>query len=298
MKNFIFFCLIGFMYCTEVNAQAYLKTEYISAADYKDENNNKVGGRGDMKTVRGGLKIPLSVKIDENNKPTAWAVALSGAYASMNNKNLSTDLCLTEILNAQIGLIHTRPLNEKWSIMAAFGAGWFTSDLDHISGRSILGQGGILFIRHAKRNLDWGVGASLNNILGYPMIFPSVYLDWRLEGKYQFSITMYNSIDASVSMKVNNSFTLSLVATAEGMSTAVTKNGESMLFVNQYSYIGLQPQFIINKWLSIPITAGVSFSRDVYFQKRTIKAFYDDDTTEYPHFNAAIYCSAGIKYSF
>lgn len=88
-----------------------------------------------MKTVKGGIKVSLSIKMDENSKPPAWAVALSGLYASMNNKDSSKDLCLREILNAQVGLIHMRPLTEKWSVMAILVVGWYTSNLNKISGK-------------------------------------------------------------------------------------------------------------------------------------------------------------------
>ena len=312
MKCLLTSLIIGLMYCAQINAQVYFKTEYISSSKYQDEDGNKNGGKGDMKTIQGGAKIPLSVKMNENNRPTAWAVAISGSYASMDNKNLSKDLYLREMLNAQVGLIHMRPLNEKWSMMALLGAGWYTSDLSKMSGRSILGQGGVLFIKHAKPNMDWGVGVALNNVLGYPMIFPSLYFDWRLEGKYQFKISMYNTFEASASMKVSDRFKLSLIGEANGLTAVVERNGKTMLFVNQYGYAGLQPEFTIGKSLSIPITIGVSMSREVYYKERTIKAFFDDnksisfdkdgfaeiDSDKRPGFGISAYCSVGIKYEF
>lgn len=297
MKYFVASLIIGFLYYADINAQAYLKTEYITSSKYRDENKKEVGGKGDMKTIQGGIKVPLSIKMNENNKPTAWAVALSGSYASMNNKDLSKDLCLREMLNAQVGLIHMRPLNDKWSMMAILGAGWYTSDLKKILGKSILGQGGILFIRHAKPYMDWGVGVALNNALGYLMIFPSFYFDWRMEGKYQLKVSMYNTFEISASMKMNDNFKLSLVGEANGMSAVVDRNEESMIFVNQYGYVGLQPEFIISKSFSIPITAGISIKRDAYCQKRTIKSIFESKDV-YPHFDLAAYCSVGIKYGF
>lgn len=297
MKYFVASLIIGFLYYADINAQAYLKTEYITSSKYRDGNNNKVGGEGDMKTVQGGIKVPLSIKMNENNKPTAWAVALSGSYASMNNKDLSKDLCLREMLNAQVGLIHMRPLNEKWSIMAMLGAGWYTSNLDKISGKSILGQGGVLFIKHAKPYMDWGVGVALNNALGYPIIFPSFYFDWRMEGKYQLKVSMYNTFEVSASMQMNDNFRLNLVGEASGMSAIVDQNGKSMIFVNQYGYAGLQPEFTISKSFSIPITAGVSIKREAYFQKRTIKSIFQSKDV-YPGFGVAPYFSIGLKYGF
>lgn len=278
-------------------AQIYLKSEYIAPSKFKDERGNNIGGKGDLKTIDGGIQLPVYMKMNENNKPTAWAIALSGTYASMDNKNLSKDYFKSEILNAQLGLIHLRPLNEKWSMMAVLGVGVFTSDLDKISGKTILGQGGILFIRHAKANFDWGVGVALNNALGYPMIFPSFYLDWKLEGKYQFKLSMYNSFELAISTQLNDKFRLGLIGEAKGLMSAVETEGKDTYFVTQYGYVGIQPELLLGKSFSIPFTAGISFSRDTYFRSKSLKAFYDSKDS-YPHFGMSAYFSVGLKYGF
>jgi hypothetical protein len=88
-----------------------------------------------------------------------------------------------------------------------------TSDLDKISGKKILGQGGVLFIKHAKPNFDWGVGVVINNALGYPMIFPSFYLDWQLNGKYELKLSMYDTFEFGVSTQINEHFKIGIVGT-------------------------------------------------------------------------------------
>ncbi len=290
----IFFILV---FGSRGYAQVHLKSEYITSSKFKDKDGNKLGGKGDLKTIDGSVQIPISIKMNENNKPTAWAVALSGTYASLKNKDLSKDLYESEILNAQLGLIHMRPLNEKWSIMAMLGVGVYTSDLDKISGRTILGQGGVLFIHHAKRNLDWGVGVALNNALGYPMVFPSLYLDWRLEGKYQFKLSMYDSFKVGVTSQFSDNFKLGLVAESKGLMSAVNKDGKDMYFVTQYGYVGLQPELLLGKSFSIPLTAGVSFARETYFRSKTLKSFFDSEE-KYPGFDISAYFSIGLKYEF
>lgn len=280
------------------HAQIYLKSEYIPYSNFKDENGNNLGGKADLKTVDGSVRIPVSIRMDENNKPTAWAVALSGTYASMSEANrLSKDYYMPEILNVQIGLMHMRPLTEKWSMIATLGAGIYSSNLDKISGKSILGQGGILFIKHAKPNFDWGVGIAINNALGYPMIFPSFYLDWRLDGRYDFKLSMYNSFEVSLSSQINDNLKLSIVGESKGLMSAVKKDGKDMYFVTQYGYAGIQPEYKIAKSLSVFATGGVSFARDTYFQARTLKAFFDSKD-DYPHFGVSAYFSVGIKYGF
>lgn len=279
-------------------AQIYLKSEYIPHSNFKDENGNNLGGKADLKTIDGGIRIPVSIKMDENDKPIAWAIALSGTYISMSGtKNLSKDYYMPEILNAQIGLIHMRPLNEKWSMIATLGTGVYTSDLDNISGKSILGQGGVLFIRHAKPNFDWGAGVAINNALGYPMIFPSFYLDWRLGGKYDFKLSMYDSFGLSLSSQINDNFKLSIVGESKGLMSAVKKDGKDVYFIAQYGYAGIQPEYKIVEGLRLFATGGVSFARDTYFQSRTLKAFFDSKD-DYPHFGVSAYFAIGIKYGF
>ncbi|MCE9108242.1 DUF6268 family outer membrane beta-barrel protein [Bacteroides pyogenes] len=286
------FCMLGLI----AQAQIYIKSGYIPYSDFKDENGNKLGGKANLKTIDGGIRIPVSVKMDENNKPTAWAIALSGTYASMDREsNLSKDYYMPEILNAQIGLIHIRPLTEKWSITATLGAGIYSSDLDKISGKAILGQGGVLFIRHAKPNFDWGVGVAINNALGYPMLFPSFYLDWRLDGKYDFKLSMYNSFEVRLSSQINNRFKLSIIGESKGLMSATKKDGKDVYFVTQYGYAGIQPEYKLAKSLSVFVTGGVSFARDTYFQSRTLKGFFNSKD-DYPHFGVSAYFAVGIKY--
>jgi hypothetical protein len=292
--------LMSFIYSCglTVQAQIYIKSEYIPYSSFKDENGNKLGGKADLKTIDGGIRIPVSIKMDENNRPTAWAAALSGTYASMGgSKGLPKDYYMQEILNAQVGLMHMRPLNEKWSMLATLGAGIYASDLDEISGKAILGQGGVLFIRHAKPNFDWGVGVAINNALGYPMIFPSFYLDWRLDGKYDFKLSMYDSFELSLSSQINENFKLSIVGESKGLTSVVKKDGKDMYYIAQYGYAGIQPEYKIAEGLSVFATGGVSFARDTYFQSRTLKAFFDSKD-DYPHFGVSAYFSVGIKYGF
>lgn len=298
-KSFKIVVLIGFVCVFGLTAQAQIqiKSEYIPYSSFKDENGNKLGGKGDLKTIDGGIRIPVSVKVDENNKPTAWAIALSGTYASTGTKDLSKDYYMSEILNAQIGLMHLRPINDKWSMLATLGAGIYTSDLDKISGKSILGQGGVLFIRHAKPTLDWGVGVAINNALGYPMLFPSFYLDWKLGGTYEFKLSFYNTFEVAISTQINDYLKLGIVGESKGLMSAVEKDSKDMYYVTQYGYVGIQPEFKIGKSLTIPITAGVSIARDTYFQSRTLKAFYDSKD-DYPHFGVSAYFSVGLKYGF
>jgi hypothetical protein len=280
----------------EARAQIVLKTEYIAPSKFLDESGRQIGdGKGDLKTISGGFQIPVSVKMNELNQPTAWAVGLKGIYASMNNQNLSTDYCLDEVLNAQLAVIHTRPLSERWSLVAMSGGGIYT-DLSEFSGKCILGQGGVLFIRKMNPHLDLGGGVAINNVIGYPMAFFSLYLDWHKNGKFDFNISLTTIFEISASIQVKENLRLRLIGEANGISAVVNKEGESKIFVQQYSTAGLQPEFKLSNYLTARITGGVSVSREAYFQDRTIKAFYGNTPDEYPHFGIAPYFAVALKF--
>lgn len=278
-----------------VFAQIQLKSEYIAPSVYKDENGNKIGGEGNLQAFEGSARLPLYVRKDENGRLTTWIVALGGTYASMKNKGMPSDFTEKELMNAQMGIMHLRPLNKKWSILTILGAGVYTSDLNKLSGSSFLGQGGVLFIRHANKNLDWGAGIALNNALGYPMIFPSLYLDWKIEGKYKFKLSMYNTFEAEISTQLSKSFNLGIHAESKGLMAVVEKDGSKKYFVMQYGYIGIQPEFRIGQYISIPIVGGIVASRETYFRSRTLKAFFSSKDN-YPHFGVSPYFSIGIRY--
>jgi hypothetical protein len=265
-------------------------------SNYRDDTNTEIGGGGDFKDIRLGLQIPVYVKINELNQPTAWAIALQGAYASMNNTGLAADLCVSQILNAELGVTHLRPLNEKWSLNASLGGGVYT-DLSEFSAKSILVQAGTLFIWHILPNLDMGLGVALNNAIGYPMIFPSFYFNWKTGTRFEVKISLYDMFLLSVGMKINDVLTLRLLAQTRGMNAMVERDNETKMFSQQFTVIGLQPEIYVNKLFSIPIIAGVSVKREAYFQDRTLFSFYHTEEN-YSNFATSFYVSVGLKFFF
>jgi len=282
--------------CFSLSSQIYMKSEYFGSSKFRDADNNKTGGKGDFKTIQGGFQIPLSVKMNELNQPTAWAIGAQGAYGIMDNKNITKDDCIDELLNAQLAVTHTRPLNEKWFLIAMLGGGIYTN-MSEFSGKNFLGQGGVLFVRKMNANLDLGGGIAINNMLGYPMAFFALYVDWHKNGKFDFNISMTNQFELSAGVKLNELWKLRLVGEFNGMSAIVDKDEKSQIFVHNWGIVGIQPVLNPGKSFLISMTAGVSVMRDAYYQKRTLKAFFAD-TEDYPHFGASPYVSVGIGYGF
>ncbi|MFV0332029.1 MAG: DUF6268 family outer membrane beta-barrel protein [Dysgonomonas sp.] len=299
--KFLFTILLFLSFSFNANAQAYLKAEYIGSSSYKDIDNNKTGGKGDAKIISGGVQIPLSMKMNENNRPIVWGIGLGGSYTSFNNRNIPTDLCPEEILNAQLSLMHMRPISEKWSIIASLGAGVYTAhaDLSKIRMKSVLAHGGVIFIWHLRDNLDVGMGLAINNSFGYPMAFPAFYLNWELHGRYEVKVSMVDAVSVSAGIKLKDYFKLNLVAEMNGSLALEKINGEEKMFSHQYIVTGIQPEFTIGKSLSIPITAGIVADRPAFYEKRSLKSFFKAMNREHdPHFTVAPYVSVGLKYRF
>jgi hypothetical protein len=295
-KRLFLIVFLGVSINIGIFGQVLIESSYMAPSDYRDGTNTTTGGKGDFKDISLFMQIPVYMKTNDLDQITAWAIALNGTYASMNNTNLTDDQCLPQLLNSALGVAHMRPLNEKWTFTASLGAGIYT-DLNQFSANSIMAQAGALFIRRMLPNLDLGFGVALNNVLGYPMIFPSLYLDWRTGERFEFKISLYDTWLASAGMKVNDIFTVRLLAQAKGMTAVVDRNNESKIFSKQLVIIGLQPELYVNKIFSIPITAGVSVIREAYFQDRNLLSFFDVET-DYPYFTPSFYVSVGLKFFF
>lgn len=292
--------LAGVFICRETSAQVWLKTEYIGSSGFRDADNKKVGGKGDMKVIQGGVNIPVFMKMDENNHPTAWMVGLGASYASMDNKDLS-EYMESQIFNAQLAVSYIRPLSKKWSLLASAGGGLFmnTGSLAYARWDHVMGVGMAAAIWHLRDNLDLGMGVALNTSFGYPMVFPALFVDWRLEGRYMVNVSMMDGVEISGGMQLHKLLRLKLVGSMNGMLAFVERDGKDKIFTQQYITTGLQPELTITKSLSVPITVGLSAYRAAFYDDRTLKAMFKSMDREYdPHFSPAFYTSIAVKYGF
>jgi hypothetical protein len=90
----LFLATLLALLCLQAKAQEVsFRTEYIGKSGYfyqppGDRPSQKIGdGKGSAIIYQGSVNIPLSMKLNENNRPTAWGIGLSGAYVSLKNQN-------------------------------------------------------------------------------------------------------------------------------------------------------------------------------------------------------------------
>lgn len=301
----LFLVVLGTLLCLEGNAQQIsFKAEYLGNSGYYflppgEKPREKIGdAKGSAVVYQGAFNMPLSVKLNENNRPTAWGIGLGGSYTSLNNRNF-TDHMVSEIMNLQVGLYHLRPLNDKWSMRASVGVAVLapSADLSKIRFKHVLGSGGIIFIRHLKPNLSIGGGVAINSSLGYPMIFPAVYLNWELDGKFDVNVELVEGLDVSAGYSFSDWFKLSYALEMNGQAALLEKDGKDVIFSHQYIVTGFRPEIKVGKTgLSMTAMAGLNLYRPASYSDRTLKGVFATDNDYY--FSVSPYVSFGIKYNF
>lgn len=301
----LLFGALGLLLCLKGQAQEIsFKTEYIGSSDYRllppgDKPSVKIGdSKGSAVVYQGAVNIPLSMKLNEKNHPTAWGVGLGGSYTSLSNKKFTDDM-VSEIMDLQVGIYHLRPLNDRWSMRASVGVGVFTpsTNFSKIRFKNVLGSAGIVFIRHLKPNLDLGGGVAINSSLGYPMVFPAFYLNWRLEGKFDVNVELVEGLNVSAGYDFNDWFKLSYALEMNGQVALLEKDGKDMIFSHQYIVTGFRPEIKFNETgLSMTAMAGLNLYRPASYSNRTLRGVFASDNDYY--FTVSPYVSVGLKYKF
>ncbi|MCL4641950.1 MULTISPECIES: DUF6268 family outer membrane beta-barrel protein [Olivibacter] len=302
--KFISFCLttLAILLYLEGNAQQVsFRTEYIGNSGYYylppgEKPREKIGNsKGSAMVYQGAVNIPLSMKMNEKNRPTAWGIGLGGSYVSLKNRNFSDEM-VSEIMNIQLGVYHLRPLNDRWSMRASLGAGIFapTTDFSKLTFKNVLGSGGLVFIRHLKPNLDIGGGVSINSSLGYPMIFPAVYVKWKLHGKYDVNVEVIEGLELSAGYDFNDRFKLSYAIEMNGQVALLKKDGKDVIFSHQYIVTGFRPELKLGKTgLTMTGMVGLNLYRPAAYSDRTLKGVFASDNDYF--FSVSPYASVGLK---
>ncbi len=283
--------------------EVFFKTEYLGNSGYYflppgEHPREKIGdGKGSAMVYQAGVGIPLSMKLNENNRPTAWGIGLGGSYVSLKNQNFSEHM-VSEIMNLQWGVYHLRPLNDKWSLRASVGMGIFTpsTDFSKISFKHVLASGSVVVIRHLNPHLDIGGGLAINSSLGYPMVFPAIYVKWKHNGKFDVNIELVEGLDVSAGYTFNDTFKLSYALEMNGQVALLEKDGKDVIFSHQYIVTGFRPEVKLGKKLSVTGMAGLNLYRPASYSDRTLKGVFTADNDYY--FSVAPYASVGLKMKF
>lgn len=288
-------CLLGCWVSAQSGISGELKTEYIPFSSYiRPEDSVKTNSKSNFKRADLNLSIPLSMKKDSSGRVKAWSVLLSGSYAKMTHKDYEKQLFPDQMLNAQAGIQHIRPLGKKWSMMMTASVGIYT-DLEQISSDDILGQGGVLFIRHFNPNLALGAGPVLTTAFGVPMILPWVYFDWKTNGKVKLNINFPEGMEAGYLF--SDKFALKAIVNLSGMTVERNKDGKSMLLGYQQITAGIRPEIKLNDKLSLSLTGGTALLRSFSENDRKIKSIFKDKKMDDPKFATTFYAAVSLRWN-
>lgn len=276
-----------------------LKAEYIPLSRYvpkklDGKTEEHIGAKSDMRRLEGGISIPLSVKMDSLGRPKVWAVTLGGSYAKIKNQDYPEQLFPDELLNASVGLMHLRPLSKSWNMLFMASAGVYT-DLRGISSQDILLMGGVIFIKQFNPNLALGFGPVVSNTFGVPMVLPAIFLNWKTNGKFQVMVNFPEKVE--LAFKASPGIRLKAVTEVSSMTADVGRQDKALLSYLQL-ISGFQPEFKLNKSLTLQLTAGASLYRSMEFTSRKLKDFFKEKDENPPHFETTAYGAVGLKWNF
>lgn len=299
MKKSLLFIYTALVYISaSAQVQFEWKSEYLGKSGYRvmeGEKSQPIGdSKGSAQVHQATISVPLSLRLDELQRPTLWSIGAQGVYSNLDNQNFAQPLVIDEILNVGISLNHMRPISPRWSMLATVGAGIYmpNTKLSQLNRKNILGMAGTVFIYHLRPNLDLGGGLALNNSFGAPMVLPAIYLNWRTDGDFKVNISLMDGLAMSVKYDAHRNISLSLVGEMNGQMALLEQEGQGKIFSHLYVVTGLRPEIKLGKKLSIPITLGINAFRPAEMTDRSIKSMF---VSKGYYFQASPYASAGFK---
>lgn len=123
-----------------------------------------------------------------------------------------------QTMNLSANVLHLRPLRSRWSWLMALGLGTYTPEnrLSSIAiAENVIANGALLFIWHHNKRLQIGAGTLVNTLFGYPMAFPTAFIDYK--GEKWSAWAKGNFLEhgkAAVGYRFNEFFELNLLADA------------------------------------------------------------------------------------
>ncbi len=293
----LFYYLVsGFWINAQTGISGELKVDYIPYSNYiRPEDSTKTEAQSNFQRMQINLNIPLSVNKLEDGRVKIWSLLVNTAYARMSHRDYEVDLFPKQMLNAQLGLQHIRPLGSgKWSLMLMGSLGLYT-DLENIDKDDILFQGGVVFIKRLSPNLAFGIGPGITTAFGVPMILPFIYFDWKTGTKYKFRINFPESAEAGY--QFSDCFSLKTVINLDGMTVERKKDGISKLLGYQQIVAGLRPEIQLSKSLSLRLTGGSILVRSFSESDRNLKSIFKDKKQQDPSFTKSFYIGIGLRWN-
>lgn len=289
--------IIGMIIGTEAYSQTTVQWDYFLSSRFR--NHEKVDcGKGDLQRVKASVNVPLSVKLDRWGNPRVWNVTFSATHGWLGNEGFARELNPDRIINANISVSHSRNIHENWMLIASLGAGIY-APTDHVTFRSVLANGAVIFAYKLSKNLRVGLGAGLTNSYGAPMVMPMGYLDWRLKGSIEVLLNISNGVKTNVKIKATDRLTVDITPVEfDGMSAVVRRDGKNKLYSMFMIRSNLTLEAALNKYFTIFGGVGGALLRNASIKERKISSLFGGDDKDKYRFKTAPQFLAGIRYKF
>ncbi|MFH6968485.1 DUF6268 family outer membrane beta-barrel protein [Flavobacterium sp. FlaQc-28] len=304
LAQVLLFLLLSVATRAQSGISGEFKVDYVPFSKYvRPMDSTKTNAESNFKRAQIAFEVPLSLKMDQYNRPRLWSIFVNGSYARMENKNYEIQSLPAqfqegfpnELLNTQIGVKHLRSLSPSWSLLTMLSVGVYT-DMVEINKDDVLIQGGVLFIKQFNPNLAFGMGPVLTNSFGVPMVLPGIYFNWESKGALHFKIAFPEGLELGYRMSDN--FDLKAVAEISGMTAETRVGNKSMLLGYQQIIAGLRPQIKLGEHWTLEPTAGSTIVRNFSTNSRKIKDIFKEKDIADPRFTTTFYGAVALKWKF
>jgi|GEM_PF-4733404 hypothetical protein len=282
---------------TITRAQVSISSSYLHSSDFKNDNGDK---RGEVNTLllKGSINLPFYINISQDKKIVrVWSGFVSGKYMTMNETTSPEVFPFKKIMNIYSGVNHYRTLTDRWSLLAVAGMGICTDDtrFSQIGWHNAMVYALGTAIYKVNRGLDIGGGLMFTNAFNTPIVFPSVYVKWKGDGRYSYELSSRNyDILSSLGMQITRVFRLSLVAEYNRISTPL-KNEYSKDYYYSFNYLstGIRPEIKIGKYVTIPFEIGIASAGSGSYKKRKLSNILKSEDSY--SFSTSPYASVSLR---
>ena len=297
MSKIIITGLLLFMFIMPTYTQVSIGTSYLHSSNFENDNGD-IKGKVNTLLLNANINLPFYLNISQDRKTIRmWSVFVSGKYMKMNETTSPEVYPFKKILNMYTGVSHYRTLNDKWSLSVVGGMGVCTDDtrFSQIGWDNAMVYALGTAIYKVNNNLDIGGGLILTNAFNTPMVFPSVYVKWKGDGRYSFLLsTRTYDIVSSLGIQVTPYLRLSLVADYNRISTPLEdENDKDYYYSFNYLTTGIRPEIKVSKNITIPIEIGAAFAGSGAYKKRKLSNLLKNDDSY--SFSTAPYISVSLR---
>lgn len=276
--------------------------DVVTSSAYENSDGEHLGN-GYMDKVTVKYEFPISSATDNEGGRILWRGIVRGFYAHLENNGAASSYNPDDMLNANVNVMHVRPLKGRWSLIATAGLCIHTAFHD-FTWRDVILNGAAIFSYSHSRRLDYGIGAAITTAYGWPLVLPMPYVRWRngspsenVKGTWEIDFNMMGAVQASAATWLTEDMKLNIEAfRMESMAANHKVDGDWKVYSSTTMRSGLRPELKIGKTGMLSLAAGVVWRRGTSLADRSYSGFFKNfNHNRRRHFGPAMYISVGYN---